>query len=232
MDHDEEVRAMPEIVEQSVTFPCAGRPTFLLEGRLARPEVDADEHLYPGVVLCHPQPATSSLEDGLVRRLAGDAARAGFIALRFNFRGVGQSQGNQTDGRLEPLDIAGAVEFLLAQPGINPDKLALIGHAFGAHMALTYAGHDPRVRTVVAVSPPVIRIAPGVGAFKRPKLFVTGEYDEVAPRHKLEPWIATLPGGCGLKVVTGARHLMREYETIASETILKYLARWAATPGV
>ena len=223
---------MPEIVEQSVTFPCAGRPTFLLEGRLARPLGEADEQLRAGIVLCHPQPAASSLEDGLMRQLAGDAARAGLSALRFNFRGVGQSQGNQTDGRLEPLDIAGAVEFLLAQPGVNPEKLALVGHAFGAYMALAYAAHDPRIRTVVAVSPPVFRIGPGLGDFDRPKLFITGEFDEVAPRHKVEPWIRTLPGGCGLKIITGARHLMRDYEAIASETIVKYLTRWAATPGV
>src|SRR5262249_9188114 len=102
---------MSEIVEQSVTFPCAGRPTFLLEGRLARPVGGADEQLRASIALCHPQPAASSLEDSLVRQIAGDVARAGLIALRFNFRGVGQSQGNQTDGRLEPLDIAGAVEF-------------------------------------------------------------------------------------------------------------------------
>src|SRR5262249_13615270 len=145
---------MPEIVEQEVTFPCAGRPTFLLEGRLARPVEDTGGPLRAGIVICHPQPATSSMEDGLVRQVAQDAAVAGLISLRFNLRGVGQSQGNQTDGRLEPLDLAGAVGFLLAQPGINPKKLALVGHAFGASMALIYAVHDPRIHTVVAISPP------------------------------------------------------------------------------
>jgi len=223
---------MAEIVEYAVTFPAAGTPPWTLDGRLARPAGEPGERTLPAVVLCHPQPATSTMDDPLLRRIAQDAASAGMACLRFNFRGVGGSEGQQTDGRLEPLDIAGAVGFVLAQPGVNPAKLALVGHAFGAYMALAYAQHDERVRTVVAVSPPLVRITPGLGAFARPKLFVTGEYDEVSPRHKLEPWIATLPGGCGLRVVSDARHLMRGAEAVASEAVVKYLARWAATPGV
>ncbi len=217
--------------EQYVTFPSGGRPALQLEGVLTRPHtVPGDEHC-AGAVLCHPQPATSSMEDELVRRLARDLAQAGIETLRFNFRGVGQSQGQQTDGRLEPLDIAGAVEFLLSQPEVNPEKCCLIGHAFGGYMALAYAEHDPRVRTVVAISPPVFRITPELGAFDRPKLIVTGEYDEVSPRHKLEPWLERLPAR-GLHVVSGARHLMRGYEGVASANIVKYIARWATTPGV
>jgi alpha/beta superfamily hydrolase len=222
---------MPEVFEEGVTFPAAGRPTFLLEGRLARIPGQT-ESLHPAVVLCHAQPATSSLDEPLLQRLADDIAAAGMLALRINFRGVGHSQGAQTDGRLEPLDVAGAVDFILGQPGVDPEKLALIGHAFGAYIVLAYAEHDARVRTVVAISPPTLRLTADLGQFERPKLFVTGEYDEVSPRHKLEPWIATLPGGCGLRVIGGARHLLRGYETITSETILRYLTRWAAAPNI
>lgn len=218
--------------EFSVTFPSAGRPQHLLEGLLARPAETAAGRHYAGAVLCHPQPLSSSMRDPLLEHLAHDLAAAGIVALRFNFRGVGASEGQQTDGRLEPLDIAGAVELLISQPDVNPDKMCLIGHAFGGYMALTYAAHDPRVRTLVAISPPVIRISPELGAFDRPKLFVTGEYDEVSPRHKLEPWIERLPGGRALRIVSGARHLMRGYEPVASDTIVKYVTKWAATPGV
>jgi hypothetical protein len=99
-------------------------------------------------------------------------------------------------------------------------------------MALTYAALDTRVGLCVAVSPPVFRLSGDLGAFDRPKLFVTGEYDEVSPRHKLEPWIAGLPGGRHLSVVSGARHLMEGYEGVGSSTIVKYVTRWAALPGL
>lgn len=216
----------------AVTFPSAGRPVYLLEGLLSRPVAVGADHQYAGAILCHPQPISSSMRDPLLEQLAHDLAANDIVALRFNFRGVGASEGQQTDGRLEPLDIAGAVEYLLSQPDVNPEKICLAGHAFGGYMALAYAAHDPRVRTVVAVSPPVVRIVPGLGGFDRPRLFVTGEYDEVSPRHKLEPWIEHLPGGRALRVVSGARHLMRGYEPVASATIVKYVGKWAATPGV
>lgn len=218
--------------ERPVRFPAAGRPPLMLEGILTRPPSQEDGELHAGVALCHPQPLSSSMADPLLVRLASDLAANGIVSLRFNFRGVGGSEGQQTDGRLEPLDIAGTVDFLLNQPGVNPDKLCLVGHAFGAYMALAYAVHDARIRTVVAISPPYVRITPELGAFDRPRLFVTGEYDEVAPRHKLEPWIEQLPGARALRVVTGARHLMRGYEAVASATVVQYVARWASAPGV
>jgi hypothetical protein len=225
-------RDMTDFLEQPVRFPSAGQPPLLLEGALARPVAVSGAQRLAAVVLCHPQPASSSMADSLVHRLAGDLASAGMLTLRFNFRGVGGSEGQQTDGRLEPLDIAGAVDFILGQPDANPEKLCLLGHAFGAYMALTYAAHDTRVRTVVAISPPMFRISPDLGAFERPRLFVTGEFDEVSPRHKLEPWIERLPAGRALRIVSGARHLMRGYEDVASGTIVKYVEKWATTPGV
>ena len=220
------------INEQRVLFPSAGRPSVQLEGMLARPAASgAAEGRLAAALLCHPQPAASSMDDPLIRLLARDLATAGLLTLRFNFRGVGASEGQQTDGRLEPLDIAGGVEYLLTLPEVNPDKLCLIGHAFGAYMALTYAAHDPRIKAVVAVSPPIFRVTPDLGRFPQPKLFVTGEYDEVSPRHKLEPWLEQLPN-CGLRIVSGARHLLRDFEPTAATAIVKFVTRWATTPGV
>jgi alpha/beta superfamily hydrolase len=167
------------------------------------------------------------MEDPLVREVAAGLSAAGLITLRFNFRGVGASEGQETDGRLEPLDIAGAVEFLAQQRAVDMRRLCLIGHAFGAYMALAYTEHDPRVGAVVAVSPPYFRLTAQLGAFEQPRLVVTGEQDEVAPRHKLEPWLAQLSGPRSLKIISGARHLMRGYEPIATDTIVRFVAQWA-----
>lgn len=223
---------MADFIERQVRFPAAGRPAVMLEGTLALPGTPPPADGYPVAVLCHPQPASASMDDPLLRRLAADLATAGLVVLRFNFRGVGASEGEQTDGRLEPLDIAGAIEFVRSQSGVNPEKLCLIGHAFGAYMALAYGAHDPRVKTVVAISPPVFRLSPDLGRFERPRLFLTGEYDEVSPRHKLEPWIAALPGARNLRIISGARHQMRGYEAVVAGVVVHYIQRWAETPGV
>src|SRR5260370_7986182 len=77
--------------EQLVRFPSGGQPVYLLEGQLHLPPDQHAEAGYPGVILCHPQPAGSSMDDPLVRRLAADLATAGLATLRFNFRGFGHS---------------------------------------------------------------------------------------------------------------------------------------------
>jgi hypothetical protein len=226
-----EVRLPVDISTELVHFLSAGGPSVLLEGLLHVPPARASGQPVPIAVLCHPQPATSDMNDPLLRRTADDLAAAGIAALRFNFRGVGQSQGEPTEGRLEPLDLAGAVEYLCEQPRFDPAKLCAVGLGFGAYVALVYAAHDPRVRTVVAVSPPVARLDLGLGMFEQPKLFLTGELDEVSPRFKLEPWVEQLPNRA-LRVISGAPHLMAGYEPVAAAEIARYLARWAATPDM
>ena len=216
--------------ERAITFFSKGQPSFLLEGVAHEP---ANVEKAPIVILCHPQPASSNMNDtltaSLARRLAADA---GMIALRFNFRGVGNSQGQQTDGRMEPLDLAGAIDVAMARAGANTAKVCVIGHGFGANIALMYAPYDPRIRTVVAISLLLYRVPNGFPkSFERPKLFVTGEFDEICPRHKLEPFVEQQAGHKGMKVITGARYLMRGYEEPTITVIIKYLKRWAAMEG-
>ncbi|HET8851670.1 MAG TPA: alpha/beta fold hydrolase [Ktedonobacteraceae bacterium] len=217
-------------VERSITFYNRGQPSFLLEGILHEP---ARVERAPVIVLCHPQPASSDMHDVLTASLARKTASAGMLALRFNFRGVGNSQGQQADGRLEPLDLAGAIDAVLKRPGVNPAKVCVIGHSFGAYIALLYAPFDPRIRTLVAISLPLFRVAGGFPKpFERPKLFVTGEFDEICPLYKLEPFVEQQKGPKGIKVITGARHLMHGYEEATMNTIMKYVTTWAEMPGV
>ncbi len=217
--------------ERTITFHNRGQPSFLLEGVLHEPALRVERA--PVIILCHPQPASSDMNDTLTLALARGLAKTGMLALRFNFRGVGNSQGQQTDGRLEPLDLAGALDIVLTHPGVNTAKVCVIGHSFGAYIALLYAPFDPRIRTMVAISLPLFRAASGFPKpFERPKLFVTGEFDEICPLYKLEPFVEQQPGPKGIKVITGARHLMHGYEEATITTILKYITTWAGMSGV
>jgi uncharacterized protein len=218
------------IAERPISFYSRGQPSLLLEGVLHTP---TDAELAPIIILCHPQPASSDMHDTLNIALARRLAETGILALRFNFRGVGKSQGQQTDGRLEPLDLAGAIDYALSQPGGNPAKICVIGHGFGAYIALLYAPFDTKIRTIVSISLPLFRVASGFPKpFERPKLFVTGEFDEICPLYKLEPFVEQLKGPKGIKVIVGARYLMRGYEDATVTTILKFVRNWAEMPGV
>jgi alpha/beta superfamily hydrolase len=216
--------------ERSISFSSRGQPSLLLEGVLNTP---TSAELAPIIILCHPQPASSDMNDTLNSALARRLAEIGMIALRFNFRGVGKSQGQQTDGRLEPLDLAGAIDYALSQPGSNPAKICVVGHGFGAYIAFLYAPFDTRIRTVISISLPLFRAESGFPkSFERPKLFITGEFDEICPLYKLEPFVEQLKGPKGIKVIVGARYLMRGYEDATVTTILKFVRNWAEMPGV
>ncbi|HEY7415949.1 MAG TPA: alpha/beta fold hydrolase [Ktedonobacteraceae bacterium] len=222
--------ASSTVTERPILFQSKGQPSFQLEGVVHTPPTPKQA---PVVVLCHPQPASSDMNDSLTVQIAKGLAEAGLITFRYNFRGVGKSQGQQTDGRFEPLDLAGAIDAALSQPGANPAKLCVIGHAFGAYIAMLYAPFDQRVRTLVSISLPLFRAASGFPrAFERPKLFVTAEFDELCPLYKLEPFVENLPGPKGIKVIVGARHLMHGYEGAAVEAITKFVKNWADMPGV
>jgi len=216
--------------ERHITFQSKGQPAFPLEGVVHLP---AKLEQAPVIILCHPQPASSDMQDPLTVALAKRLAQEGMLALRFNFRGVGKSQGQPTDGRMEPLDLAGALDVALAQPGINPGKVCVIGHGFGAYITFLYAPFDNRIRTVVAVSLPLFRATNGFPRpFERPKLFITGEFDEICPLYKLEPFVEQQQGRKGIKVIVGARYLMKGFEEAAVNTIVKYVRTWADMPGV
>ena len=82
---------------------------------------------------------------------AGVVARAGYGVLLVDARGHGESEGRGMDlGWWGERDVAAAVDFLLAQPGVAPDRIGLVGLSMGGEEAIGAAGADDRVRAVVA----------------------------------------------------------------------------------
>jgi dienelactone hydrolase len=78
-------------------------------------------------------------------------ARHGYGALLVDGRGHGLSGGHSMDfGWWGGRDLAAAVSFLAAQPGIGAGKIAVLGESMGGEQALAAAGSDPRIRAVVA----------------------------------------------------------------------------------
>ncbi|MFX0168873.1 MAG: alpha/beta hydrolase [Candidatus Hodarchaeota archaeon] len=107
-----------------------------LEGRLALVS-DANQ---PGLVLCHPHPLMGgSMDDSRLVTLSRAAVAAGINTLRFNFRGVGQSQGKFGHGVGEIQDTITAVNYLRNHPYVQGSRIALLGYSFGGSIALAAA---------------------------------------------------------------------------------------------
>jgi alpha/beta superfamily hydrolase len=193
-----------------------------LEAEVALPPGDARP--IAGFVLCHPHPTYGGsmhtpVPDALFRALPA----RGVACLRFNFRGVGASEGHHTGGRDEPLDVVAALDGLVAAvPAGTPVHLQ--GWSFGALMALSVA--DPRVSGWLAVAPPLSMTGPwsldAVAADPRPKLVVVGRHDQAVDPARLTAAVGTWANARTM-VVEGTDHFFAgrtgELVALASEWV-------------
>ena len=132
---------------ESVSFYSEG---VRLEGDLYRPKgADADE-LRAGIVLCHGYTGVKSL---YLPDNARVLTEAGYVALTFDYKGWGASEGPRT--RLAPFsrvaDVQAALTYLGTRPGVDPTHLGLYGTSYGGATAVWAAALDERVRCVVSV---------------------------------------------------------------------------------
>jgi hypothetical protein len=138
---------MSATTERAVWFFSGG---VRLAGDLYLPP-GADGARRPGVVLCC---GYTGVKDVFLNDMARRIAAGGFVALAFDYKGWGQSEG--VPFRLAPYgrveDTQAALSFLAGQPEVDPDRLGLYGISYGGSTALYTAAIDRRARAVVSVT--------------------------------------------------------------------------------
>ena len=156
-------------------------------------------------VVCHPHPLHGgTMQNKVAHTLARAFLGVGFAALRFNFRGVGESDGRFDDGNGEVADALAAVEWLRSELPELP--LWVSGFSFGAAMA---------VRAAVECEPNgLVSIAPAVSRFARdlpvqptcPWLVLQGDQDELVDIEETIDWFNGLDPGPELEVFPDTEH--------------------------
>ena len=196
---------------------------LMLEGVLASPS--GDQGPFPGVVLGHGHPHLGgTMESPLVLNATAKLVEAGFAAFRFNFRGVGESEGEFTNGQAEPHDMKAALDFVGRLPGVDRNWIGVVGYSFGASMAAVAAPKVKRVKAGVLVSPPPSVFASASSWRKVPLLIMCGSKDKLSPVDGIESRIAGFGPETRLSVIDGADHSWEGYESIQAETIAAFLA--------
>jgi alpha/beta superfamily hydrolase len=179
-------------------------PAGTLEGLL-------DEPASPraGVAFAHPLPSQGgTMHTKAVFQGAKGLARIGCAVLRFNFRGVGLSQGTSEEGRGELEDFQAALDWMAARyPGL---PLWAAGFSFGAWVALETGADDSRVPVLIGIAPPVNR--PNYSFARtlettKPKFLIQGSLDELCPLKEMWAFYAKLKEPRELVVIDGASHL-------------------------
>ena len=159
----------------SVIFPG---PEGRLEGRFSPPP----RPRAPVAMILHPHPeGGGTMNDRIVQRLYKTFVDRGFAVLRFNFRGVGRSQGSFDNGSGELSDAASALDWVQS---IHPEAQTtwVAGYSFGALIGMQLLMRRPEVRGFISGAPPAnmydfsfLAPCPSSG------LIINGSNDRVAP---------------------------------------------------
>jgi len=187
------------------TFDFRG-PAGRLEAVLMHPAVAP----VAAAVVCHAHPLHGGMMHfKVVFRAAKALQSAGLAVLRFNFRGVGRSEGRHDHGTGEQEDARAALSELQGRlPGL---PLVLGGFSFGSLVALRVAARDARVRAVFALGVP-LSMSGATGdlasleQIRVPRLFVQGELDEFGPGETVRALAEPLPPPRETVVIHGADH--------------------------
>ena len=166
--------------------------------------IDVPDGASRGVaVLCHPHPVHGgTMDNKVIQTLARAFVQLGYRAVRFNFRGVGRSQG-QWDHGVGEVDDALAV-VAACRDGTAP--LVLAGFSFGGYVAAQAAERLAAAHTAVQR---VVLVGPATSTFPVPavpadSLVIHGEADDVVPLQATLDWAR--PQGLPVVVLPGVGH--------------------------
>ena len=184
----------------------------------------------PIALMLHPHPQFGgTMNNQVVYTLYHTFVSRGFSVLRFNFRGVGRSQGYWDGGPGELSDAASALDWLQI---VKPDAKScwIAGVSFGTWIAMQLLMRRPEIDAFICVAPPAnlydfsfLAPCPASG------LIINGEKDRVVPAQSVADMVAKTKTQRGIKIshetINGANHFFagEDKQTLMSELVGTYV---------
>ena len=158
-----------------------------------------------GVVVTHPHPLYGGdMYNNVVEAVCQAYTEKGYTCLRFNFRGVGLSEGEYDNGVGEQDDVMAALEYVSA---LGKNEIDLAGYSFGAWVNAQGLEKYHHVKRMIMVSPPVNMIDFSFLSYNpKIKLVISGSHDEIAGTQGIKEGLPIWNPGAGLKIIDGADH--------------------------
>jgi len=196
-----------------------------LAGAAGRVQALRDEPSGPALgvaVIAHPHPLFGgTMDNKVVQTLARAFVQAGWSAVRFNFRGVGESEGEHDEGRGEAEDLLAVIAQVAPQ-----GPVALAGFSFGAFVTAQ------AVNRIWAERPPerIVLVGTAAARFEVPalpaesherSLVVHGEQDETVPLAAALDWAR--PQSLPVTVVPGVEHFFHGKLPLLKSLVLRHL---------
>ena len=195
-----------------------------LEGVLGLTEVRRPS---PAIIICHPHPLYGgSMDNNVVNSLFEAFGSASIIPFKFNFRGVGNSEGEYSNGTGEQEDIEAAISFITTVKDVDLNRIGIAGYSAGASFGLPAGSRDSRIKVLAAISPPL-----SMSDFDflkdcfKPKLLISGDKDGFTPAKKLFAFCQSLPDPKECDVLNGADHFWRGYESTLAAKVTAFFTK-------
>ena len=195
-------------------------PAGRLEAIIERPGEGA---LKGCAVVCHPHPQHGgTMHNKVAHSLARAFVRSGYEALRFNFRGTEQSEGEYDEGIGELDDALAALEWMRARHASYP--LWLAGFSFGAAISVK-AAVETAVDGLISVAPAISRFASGLDSQPQcPWLIVQGDEDELVDVEETVEWVNGLEPGPELLVIPQGEHFFHGRLTELWQAVMDFVS--------
>lgn len=198
----------------------------LLEMLVDEPELSEGEKCKGVAVIAHPHPLYGgTMDNKVVQTLARAFVLAKWRAVRFNFRGVGQSQGVYDEGRGELQDLLDVVAGMAPQAS-HEGGLALAGFSFGSFVTSHAAQALFPTRSIdklvlVGTAASRFEVAPIDAALHERTLVLHGEEDDTVPLANVMAWARpqTLP----VTVIPGGGHFFHGQLPLLRSLVLRHL---------
>lgn len=196
-----------------------------LEGEL---DMGASKEPHAVLVFCHPHPKMGgTMNAPLLLAVRDELVARGWAVLRFNFRGIGASEGEASTGVAEVADAEGALEAVRQRFGDRP--VALAGWSFGGAVALRTVTRHPEVRACVAIAPSIVP-KPDITAgaptaedfgYEGPVLVVCGANDDQVSPADCRRWAEE--AGATYEEIKGANHFFWAKYPALAQSICAFL---------
>ncbi len=157
------------------------------------------------VVITHPHSLYGGdMHNSVVSIIQQAYSKKGYSTLRFNFRGVGGSEGNFDDGIGEQNDLQAAVDFLLTK---DFETIDLAGYSFGSWVGASLACRSDIFKNVILVSPPVSFMDfSGISHLPSLRLTIIGDNDDFGALDTLKKRVSILNSAAALEIISNTDH--------------------------
>ena len=189
--------------QSAVSFNTKG---LNFEGIVATPD-DVGSPV-AGIVICHPHPLFGgNMDNNVVIALSFSLVEQGFATIRFNFRGVGNSEGEHSKGEQEHHEVLAAFELMKAWKGVDGRKLGLAGYSFGTSVILGSKEVQKKAKSIALVSPNIRALSDTpLKKAKTPTLIITGSRDKLVEAENLQENLDAFANAPQFEVINGADH--------------------------